>query len=188
VQLNKRVALGAAAIAAVAISVPASAGQGGTHGNGSAPCVNMTTGQQDGTVTWTPTSVWPPNHKMQTVTISYTAPSDVPGDQSTITIGMITDDQAAADGSDELNGSGQPTDQQGLDWAGTGNTASADEGSPATTTAQVRAERSGHDQTGRTYTIQVMCGENDGGTGAMEPTEQGTANVTVTVPHDQGQN
>jgi hypothetical protein len=125
---------------------------------------------------------------MQTVTISYTAPADVAGDQSTIVIGAITDDQADSDGSNELNGSGQPTDQQGLDWAGMGNNASADEGTPATTTAQVRAERSGHDQSGRTYSIQVMCGENDGGTGVMAPQEQGTATVTVTVPHDQGQN
>jgi hypothetical protein len=148
----------------------------------------MTTGQSDGTVTWTPMSIWPPNHKMQTVTISYTAPADVSGDQSTITIGTITDNQAAADGSDELNGSGQPTDQQGLDWSGTGHTASADEGTPATTTAQVRGERSGHDQAGRTYSIQVMCGESDGGAGAINPAEQGAATVTVTVPHDQGNN
>jgi hypothetical protein len=185
VQVNKRLALGAAAIAAVAISLPASAG-GGTHGTGSTPCV--TSAGNDGTVSWTPTTVWPPNHKMQTVTISYTADSDVPGDQSTIAVGMITDDQAASDGSDELNGSGQPTDQQGLDWAGTGNTGSADEGAPATTTAQVRAERSGHDQTGRTYSIQVMCGENDGGAAPVNPAEQGMATITVTVPHDQGQN
>lgn len=186
-KVSKRLALGAAGIAAVAISMPASAGQG-THGDGTAPCVNMTTGQQDGTVTWNPTTVWPPNHKMQTVTISYTAPADVPGDQSTIMIGAITDDQAASDGSDELNGSGQPTDQQGLDWAGMGHSASAAEGTPATTTAQVRAERSGRSQAGRTYSIQVMCGENDGGTGVMAANEQGMATVTVKVPHDQGQN
>ena len=182
-KVNKRLALGAAAVAAIAMAVPSFAGNG-THGNGSADCVNSL-GQKDGTVTWTPTTVWPPNHKMQTVTISYTAAADTPGDKSTITIGAITDDQAAADGSDELNGSGQPTDQQGLDWAGSGNSASAAEGTPATTTAEVRAERSGHDQTGRTYSIQVMCGESDGA-GAMTPNEQGTATVTVTVPHDQG--
>jgi len=187
VKVSKRLALGAAAVAAVGIALPATAGNG-THGDGSAPCVNMTTGQQDGTVTWNPTTVWPPNHKMQTVTISYTADADVPGDQSVITIGAITDNQAASDGSDELKGSGQPTDKQGLDWSGTGNTASADEGTPATTTAQVRAERSGTSQAGRTYSIQVMCGENDGGTGVMAPQEQGTATVTVTVPHDQGNN
>ena len=26
----------------------------------------------DGTVTWSPTTLWPPNHKMQTITINYT--------------------------------------------------------------------------------------------------------------------
>jgi hypothetical protein len=186
VKVSKRVALGAVAVAGIAMAMPASAGTG-THGSGSADCVNSM-GQKDGTVTWTPTTVWPPNHKMQTITISYTAPSDAPGDQSTIAIGMITDDQAASDGSDELNGSGQPTDQQGLDWSGTGNTASADEGTPATTTAQVRAERSGTDPNGRTYSIQVMCGEQDAGAAAVNPAEQGTATVTVTVPHDQGNN
>jgi len=187
VKVSKRTALAAAAVAAVGVAAPGFAA-GGAHASGTAECVNATTGQSDGTVTWTPTSIWPPNHKMQTVTIRYTAPADVAGDTSTVTIGTITDDQAAADGSDEINGSGQPTGQQGLDWSGTGNSGSAPEGSPATTTAQVRAERSGHGQSGRTYSIQVMCGEQDGGAAAVNPAEQGMATVTVNVPHDQGNN
>lgn len=185
-KVNKRLALGAAAIAALGIAIPASAGQG-THGSNSAPCV--TPAGEDGTVSWSPTTIWPPNHKMQTVTITYTAPADATptGDTSTIVVGPITDNQAADDGSDELNGSGQPTDQQGLDWSGIGNSNSGPEGSPVTTTAQVRAERSGTSQSGRTYSIQIMCGEMDGGVFA-NPAEQGTATVTVTVPHDQGNN
>ena len=175
-KVNKRLALGAAAVAALAVALPASAGQG-THGDGSTSCA-------DGTVTWTPTNIWPPNHKMRTIDIYYTAPSDLPGDQTTITVGMITDDQAAADGSDELNGSGQPTDKQGLDWAGMGNNNTTDEGQTAHTTAQVRSERSGTDATGRTYSIQVMCTESNNG--VMEPQDSGSATLTVTVPHDQG--
>lgn len=178
-KVSKRLALGAAAAAALGLAAPSFAASHNS-GGGSAPCA-------DGTVTWTPSTLWAPNHKLQTIDIYYTAPADnpaLPGDQTTITVGAITDDQAAQDGSDELQGSGQPTDKQGLDWAGTGNSASSDEGSPAHTTAQVRAERSGTDQTGRTYSIQVMCSETNNG--VPQPQDSGTATVTVTVPHDQG--
>lgn len=179
-KVSKRLALSAVAVAAVAMAFPASAAKSG--GTNSTAC-------GDGTVTWSPTSIWPPNHKMQTVTISYTAPADSPStnDTTTITVGPITDNQAAADGSDELNGSGQPTDQQGLDWAGSGNTATSAEGQAATTTAQVRAERSGHGKDGRTYSIVVSCSEKIGGTAPdMTPGSSGMATLTVTVPHDQG--
>jgi hypothetical protein len=136
----------------------------------------------DGVVTWSPTTLWPPNHKMQTITISYTD-ADHDGDNTSVMIGAITDDQASADGSDELQGSGQPTDKQGLDWAGTGNHASSSDPDAATTTAEVRAERSGTDKTGRTYTIKVTCMDS----GGMPPEmESQTVDVTVTVPHDQG--
>jgi len=180
-KVSKRLALGAAAVAAAAIAIPASATPGSrTHGDGTAPCA-------DGTVTWSPTSVWPPNHKMQTVTINYVAPKDAvdPGDTTTITVGAITDDQSADDGSDELNGSGSP--KEGLDWSGTGHSASSPEGSTATTTAQIRAERSGHGQAGRTYSIQVMCSETTAA-GLPDPNGNGSATLTVNVPHDQGNN
>jgi len=182
VQVNKRLALGAAAIAAVGLAAAPSFAA--SHNSGS-----NTTACADGTVTWTPNVLWAPNHKMQTIDIYYTAPADNPavaGDQTTITVGAITDDQAASDGSGELQGSGQPTDKQGLDWAGTGNTATSDEGSTAHTTAQVRAERSGTDQSGRTYSIQVMCSESNNGVPMAQ--DSGMATLTVTVPHDQGNN
>lgn len=179
-KVSKRLALSAVAITGIAMAFPSSAASSG--GTGHTAC-------GDGTVTWSPTTIWPPNHKMQTVTISYTAPADSPStnDTTTITVGAITDNQAASDGSDELNGSGQPTDQQGLDWAGTGNTATSSEGQAATTTAQVRAERSGHDQGGRVYSIVVSCDEMIGGTAPdPDPNSSGMATLTVTVPHDQG--
>jgi hypothetical protein len=181
VKVTKRFALSAVAVAGIALAFPASAAKSG--GVQTLPCA-------DGQVTWSPTTVWPPNHKMQTVTISYVAPQDTvnTNDTTTITVGAITDDQAAADGSDELQGSGQPTDKQGLDWAGTGNSATSPEGTVATTTAQVRAERSGTDPSGRTYSIQVMCSETNGITGTPDPdpNSSGTQTLTVTVPHDQG--
>ena len=144
-------------------------------GSGSTPC-------NDGTVTWSPTNLWPPNHKMRTITINYTD-NDNDGDMIAITVGMISDDQSNSDGSGELNGSGQPTDKQGLDWSGTGNSGMASDPGTATTTAQVRGERSGRDMTGRTYTIKVTC--SDMGGSSME-NEMQTVDLTVTVPHDQG--
>jgi len=167
-------ALCIAAVLVAAVS-PAGAASHKSGGNGSVPC-------NDGTVTWTPTSLWPPNHKMQTITISY-SDTDNDGDMIGITVGPISDNQAASDGSDELKGSGQPTDKQGLDWSGSGNMATANDPGTATTTAQVRAERSGTDKGGRIYTIQVTC--SDMGGSPPENSMQ-TVNLTVTVPHDQG--
>jgi hypothetical protein len=180
VKVSKGLALSAVAVAGIAMAFPSAAASSG--GTGHASC-------GDGTVTWSPTSIWPPNHKMQTVTINYTAPADSPStnDTTTVTVTSITDNQAASDGADELNGSGQPTDQQGLDWAGIGNSANSAEGKTATTTAQVRAERSGHGKAGRVYSIVVSCSEQLGGSAPdADPNSSGTATLTVTVPHDQG--
>jgi hypothetical protein len=146
-----------------------------TGGSGSIPC-------NDGTVTWSPTTLWPPNHKMQTITINYTD-DDGDGDMIAITVDSIRHDQAMADGSEELNGSGQPTDKQGLDWSGAGNTAMATDPGTATTTAQVRSERSGRVKAGRHYDIQVTCSDMGGSDNEMD---METVHLTVTVPHDQG--
>src|SRR5260221_11388255 len=93
-------ALCIAAIVVAAVS-PAGAASHKSGGDGSVPC-------NDGTVTWTPTTLWPPNHKMQTITISY-SDTDGDGDMIGIMVGSISDSQAAADGSDELKGSGKRT-------------------------------------------------------------------------------
>lgn len=182
-KISKRLTLTSAALIGIAVAIPASAHTtlgAGSGGTGQTACA-------DGTVSWSPTSIWPPNHKMKTVTINYTAPADNPdtADTTTITVDSVVDDQAGADGSGELNGSGQPTDQQGLDWGGVGNSATSAEGQTATTTAQVRAERSGLVKAGRTYTITVSCSEQTGGT-VPNPMDSGMATLTVTVPHDQG--
>jgi hypothetical protein len=86
----------------------------------------------------------------------------------------------------------------GVEDGGAGNTATdftpgapgmASDPGTATTTPEVRSERSGKDGA-RVYSITVTCshsGEvdpnnlNEAGMGQM-----GTATVTVTVPHDQG--
>lgn len=158
-----------ALVAGQAIAIPGAR----TGGTGNISC-------GDGTVNWSPTTIWPPNHKMKTVTINY-VDNDNDGDHNTITVDAILHDQADSDGANEVQGSGQPTEQQGLDWAGVGNTASADDPATATTTAQVRAERSGTLKTGRTYTITVTCTQTGG-----EENRTETVNLLVKVPHDQG--
>ena len=173
-----------AAAAAGAAAAGSSAGNrtGGTY----------STSCNDGTVSVTPSTIWPPNHKMVTVTITY-ADTDKDGDSTMITVMSISDNETV--GGVELNGSGQPTAQQGPDWSGAGNTGSGSDptsgsATPAQTTAQVRAERSGTGD-GRTYDIKVTCTDS-GGTDAGDPSEatmqSQTVDLYVTVPHDQGHN
>jgi hypothetical protein len=156
-------------VAASAIAIPGAR----TGGTGSISC-------GDGTINWSPTTIWPPNHKMHTVTINY-VDTDGDGDHNTITVDAILHDQADSDGANEVQGSGQPADKQGLDWTGVGNNAQADDPGTATTTVQVRAERSGTLQAGRTYTITVTCTQTGGDENRSE-----TVNLLVKVPHDQG--
>jgi hypothetical protein len=163
------------AILAVGVLTPAAAAPHKSSGTGSKAC-------NDGTVTWSPTTLWPPNHKMQTINIGYTD-NDNDGDMIGVMVGSISDNQAASDGSNELKGSGQPTDKQGLDWSGTGNMGTSTDPGTASTTAQVRAERSGTSKDGRTYTINVTCSDMGGSNNEME---MQTVQITVFVPHDQG--
>lgn len=166
-------------LAGTAIAVPAAlAGPSNpAGGTGQTSC-------NDGTVTWSPTTLWPPNHKMQTITISY-ADTDGDSDSTTIAVTSITNNQTV-NGVEDV-GAGNPHLVDST--PGTPGTGS-DPSTPAVTTAQVRAERSGPDGS-RVYTITVQCTDN-GGTDASDPTEAagqtGTATLTVTVPHDQGNN
>lgn len=154
-------ALGIAAVAAI----PAGAKGGG--GTGSTTCGN-------GTLTWSPAVIWPPNHKLVTVTLAWNEnSSDNDGDTNTLTVDNIT-----SMGVDD-RGAGQPSSKQGPDYTGVGNSGSAADGSPAQTTVQVRAERSGTDKAGRTYKIDVTCHSAD------DPMD-GSASAIVTVPHDMG--
>src|SRR5262249_33687302 len=75
------------------------------------------------TVTWSPDTLWPPNHKLQTITISFfqdcdesgTPPGCAGGDFS-VTVDDITSNEEPPG-----KGCGQPTPQQGLDFTGVGN-------------------------------------------------------------------
>ena len=174
-----------------------SGGSGSTNSHKSGGIGHV--GCNDGTVYYTPSTIWPPDHKMQTITIWY-VDNDGDGDSTKIAVDMISDNQVV--NGQEFNGSGQPTAQQGADWTGTGNSGmGSDTGSSNTgdsapnamTYATVRAERSGTDMAGRTYDIQVTCTDT-GGNMTAASAEQGSmmdvhmADLLVYVPHDQGNN
>lgn len=174
---------GLAGVLATGGVVPAVANASHASGTGTATC-------NDGTITYSPTTLWPPDHNMTTINISY-ADTDNDGDSTMVSVMSITNNQTT--GTVEDVGAGNPnlvdsspgTPGSGSDSSATGGTAKA-----ATTTAQVRSERSGPDGS-RIYTITVGC-QDMGGTDPSDMseagTQMGTATLTVTVPHDQGNN
>jgi len=137
-------------------------------------------GNTDVFLTWSPTTLWPPNHKMQTITITGTD-DDNDGDMFTISVMSITENPT--EGVAGVAGCGQPDPQQGLDWSGIGNSADGTDPGTATTSVQVRSERCAANGD-RTYDIKVMCTDECMGGGMCM--SMGTADLTVTVPHDQG--
>lgn len=149
-------------------------------GTGSQPCMNGS-GAQDGWVTYSPTSLWPPNHKLVTINISYndgvTSSNSVPnsssdGDGSMKTVAVSNVMISPPDGV----GAGNPN---GVDVGAPGSMGMATDPSPANTSEQVASERQGPSKAGRTYTINVTCTDSDNNF-------MGTASLRVTVPHDQG--
>jgi hypothetical protein len=128
----------------------------------------------DGVISYSPSTLWPPNHKLQPIAISYTV-GDSDGDIS-IHVDSITENDEPAN-----NGCGPSNNP---DWTGVGLGASgADNTSvPVTITGvQLRAERCGTGD-GRTYTIHMSCCDDSFSYLCEEP---GTADLTVTVPHNQ---
>jgi hypothetical protein len=102
-------------------------------------------------------SIWPPNHQMVNVTVN--GVTDADGDATTITITSIYQDESVNSGGDG---------NTGVDGAGLN-----------TSTAQVRAERSGNGN-GRFYHI---------GFTATDPAGASCSGVVkVVVPHSQGKN
>jgi hypothetical protein len=161
-------------VALMGVSQVASAGTKDTKGVASAPCINATTGQQEGTFKYDGVTVaWPPNHKERQATVSLTDEDDEPlTDTASITV-TGTHDQISENGQ-EFVGSGNTdllTDV--LPGAGTGTPTAA-------AVFFFRGERSGTEQDGRTYTFTAN-GTTDNGMSTCEPVE-----FTAYVPHDQG--
>src|SRR5439155_3351057 len=107
----------------------------------------------NGTVTWSPAVLWPPNHKMVRVTINWTEPSE-----ATDPLGLDSDtlsiDSINSIGVDD-KGAGQPSSKQGPDYAIVKGSDTVKDGTQATVTADLRAERSGTDKAGRTYEVNL---------------------------------
>jgi hypothetical protein len=109
----------------------------------------------------TPNSLWSPNHKWNSITVSYTA---------TATCGTPPASVAATC-------SLSVSSNEPVNGLGDGNTAPDWQVMDATH-VQLRAERSGTG-TGRVYTITITCSAGD-------PLVSSSTATTVTVAHDQG--
>ncbi len=157
--------LGSTAILVLAI---APAGFARDSGIGTVKCGDLT-------ISYAPTTLWPPNHKMRTIEIqAQDEDSDKVRESSgtvaepfSIMVTSITDDQTEAEG----EGCGH----QNPDFSGVDNSVSGTDPGPIGTTVQLRRERCGKEGD-RVYDIAISC------------TDEGTssgADLLVTVPHDR---
>ena len=121
-------------------------------------------------ITWTPTTLWPPNHKLVTVEITATD-NDMDSDSFKIMVTGITENQEPPG-----LGCGKPNPLQGPDFSGIGNNASGTDPGSATTSVQLRAERCGDLKSDRVYTITLSCTDEG---------MPGMATLTVNVPHNK---
>lgn len=160
-----RTLLGLAAAVTLAVT-PAGARGAGTGVN---DCGDGSGGHE---LTWSPTKVWPPNHKYHTVTIVY---SDEAADHDlTLSVDGVSHDEFLEDGVTEMLGSGHTED----DWVVTDPGGSGKRSVDAA--VDLRAERSGMGD-GRTYTITYTARSEDSN-GDEDNDCSGT--VTISVPHD----
>lgn len=144
----------------------------GTGGQAQVPC-------GDGVITYSPIALWPPNHSLQTINISF-AESELTTDSDTLGL-QVTDISSNQDTQDAAGGFGCGSESgAGDDWvfSTTPVTGTAgDDVDPVTTSVQVRAERCAKIKSPRIYTIEVTC--TDEATTESVP-------LTVTVAHDHG--
>lgn len=148
------------------------------------------------TVSITPGSMWPPNHKLAKdvlvqMKLNADAPSEVP---VSFSITSISSDQVEHD-DEGGHGCGKKTSKQGADWAPTG----LDESHPLTVSGnlqkstdlistepeeiKLRRERCAQDGS-RTYELEVVCCDN---TDSQSPECDSDPKVMeVLVPHDRG--
>lgn len=169
--IRRSALLAAGALALVASILPASADNPvGGHGKNSIPCGN-------GTISWTPTTVWPPNHKEVPITWTYTDNDD---DDVTLVITQKLHNQVV-DG-EELVGSGATpfaTDSLGG--------ANSDSDGEVDVVGYVRGERSGTEQGGRIYSFEYKA-DNALTDGCESDPDDDSDDITITVPHDCREN
>jgi hypothetical protein len=145
-----------------------------TGGQAQVPC-------GDGTITYSPVTLWPPNHKMTKISISFAetqpeAVTDPSPDQLGLQVTAISSNQDVEDAA----GACGPESAAGDDWVFDPTPVLGPVGNDTvtiSTSVEVAAERCGGGKTGRVYTIDVTC--TDEGTTESVP-------LTVTVAHDHG--
>jgi hypothetical protein len=163
-------AVGAAAMMLIAVA-PAAFAKGKPQSQPN----QFTTACGDGTVLVAPETLWPPNHKLKTITISYVETA-ADADTISLAINSITDSEIAQDpGTPGTPDACGPDD---ADWVFDTTPVTNTDPSAVATTVQVRAERCGDDKAagGRTYTINLTCAGSDGSTDTID--------VPVVVPHN----
>lgn len=138
-------------------------------------------GERAGTARFTGTDdLWPPNHKYRDATAVW-ATDDA--DDSFMGMYDATHNQLDAEGN-EMNGSGNTQDDIIDDAENSGVLNSEAYGNPQVVNFQIRAERSGRDKAGRTYTITgdwTITDDEDASRQADCAFE-----FSIHVPHDQG--
>ena len=137
----------------------------------------------DGLVTYTPIMLWPPNHNLTQIDISFAEPHpEGTSDTGPETLGIqVTGISSNQDTEDAAGGSGcGPETGAGDDWVfdttpvvGPAN----DDTATVSTSVQVAAERCAKLKGARVYTIDVTCTDSDGATSS--------AALNVTVPRRQ---
>ena len=134
----------------------------------------------DGVITYSPITLWPPNHKMKQIDISFAETETTDADTLGLQVTNITSNQQTEDDAGGA-GCGPDTATQGPDFVfdSTPVTGTAgDDVDPVTTSVQVRAERCAKDKSGpRVYTIDVTCSDE----GATDDVQ-----LFVTVSHNHG--
>ena len=134
----------------------------------------------DGLVTYSPIMLWPPNHKLTQVGISFAEPhpegtTDTGPETLGIQVTGISSDQDTQDAA--ANAGCGPETGAGDDWVFDTTPVSGpanDDTATVSTSVQVAAERCAKLKTSRVYTIDVTCTDSDGTTD--------TAALNVTVP------
>ncbi len=130
----------------------------------------MATCGTDVVISYSPTILSPPNHKLVPIAIS-AMDTDADLDLFTVTVTSISSSQVEGPG----EGCGQPSDKQGADFTGVGISAfGMDPSTVMLTGVSVRAERCA-EEGARVYDIKISC---------VEPTElvPTTTDLFVTVP------
>ena len=157
--------MGLAALGASAFAAPTIAANDTLKNKFQSGTQQIACGEDGDLITYNgPTSLWPPNHKMQPVSITATEGDDLDNlDEVSVT---VLPDFADATGGD--GGAQHDPDHDGeLSDSGTGS---------ATADFRIRSERSGQGD-GRTYTLTVAATFDNN-------TEECDGSFEVTVPHD----